>query len=60
MVIYLVKDKISHGEKYSGMILMEKLKEAKVEGIITYPGHPHEKYKNSTDYLIDRLKPKDK
>ena len=44
----------------SGMILMEKLKEAKVEGIITYPGHPHEKYKNSTDYLIDRLKPKDK
>ena len=40
----------------SGMILMEKLKDVKVEGIITYPGHPHEKYKNSTDYLIDRLK----
>ena len=41
-----------------GMILMEKLKEAKVEGILVYPGHPHEKYKNSTDYLIDRLKAK--
>lgn len=41
-----------------GMILMEKLKEAKVEGILVYPGHPHEKYRNSTDYLIDRLKSK--
>jgi acetyl esterase/lipase len=38
-----------------GMILMEKLKEAGVEGIMVYPGHSHEKYKNSADYLIDRL-----
>jgi acetyl esterase/lipase len=38
-----------------GMILMEKLKDAKVEGILVYPGHPHERYKNSADYLIDRL-----
>lgn len=41
-----------------GMILMEKLKEAKVEGILVYPGQTHEKYKNSADYLIDRLKAK--
>ncbi|MCZ2341532.1 MAG: alpha/beta hydrolase [Bacteroidales bacterium] len=39
-----------------GMILMEKLNEKKVEGILVYPGHSHEKYKNSTEYLIDRLK----
>ena len=38
-----------------GMILMEKLKATGVEGIIVYPGHPHEKYKTSADYLIDRL-----
>jgi acetyl esterase/lipase len=41
-----------------GMILMEKLKEAGVEGIIVYPGHAHEKYKTSSDYLIDRLQAK--
>lgn len=41
-----------------GMILMEKLKEKGVEGILVYPGHPHEKYKTSADYLIDRLKAK--
>jgi acetyl esterase/lipase len=39
-----------------GMILMEKLKAAGVEAILVYPGHPHEKYKTSADYLIDRLK----
>lgn len=39
-----------------GLILMEKLNEAKVEGIVAYPGKPHEKYKGSADYLIDRLK----
>jgi len=42
----------------AGMLLMERLNEAKVEGIITYPGHPHDKYKGSVDYLIDRLKAK--
>jgi acetyl esterase/lipase len=41
-----------------GLILKEKMDEAKVECIIVYPGHPNEKYKNSGDYLIDRLKAK--
>jgi acetyl esterase/lipase len=41
-----------------GMILMEKLKEVGAEGILVYPGQTHEKYKNSADYLIDRLKAK--
>jgi acetyl esterase/lipase len=40
-----------------GMILMEKLRAAGVDGILVYPGHPHEKYRTSADYLIDRLKP---
>ena len=39
-----------------GMMLMEKLDEAKVEGILSYPGHTHDKYKDTTAYLIDRLK----
>ncbi len=39
-----------------GLILMEKLKEAKVEVILVYPGVTHEKYKVSADFLIDRLK----
>ena len=38
-----------------GMILMEKLEAAKVEGILVYPGKPHPKYNTSPDYLIDRL-----
>lgn len=38
-----------------GMILMEKIKATGIEGIIVYPGHPHEKYRDSADYLIDRL-----
>jgi hypothetical protein len=41
-----------------GVILMEKLTEVGVEGILVYPGHPHPKYKSSADYLIDRLKAK--
>jgi acetyl esterase/lipase len=41
-----------------GMILMEKLKAAGVDAILVYPGQTHEKYKTSTDYLIDRLKAK--
>jgi acetyl esterase/lipase len=41
-----------------GMILMEKLKAAGVEAILVYPEHPHEMYKTSADYLIDRLKAK--
>lgn len=39
-----------------GLILKEKMDEAKIECIMVYPGHPHDKYKNSGDYLIDRLK----
>jgi acetyl esterase/lipase len=38
-----------------GMILIEKLKAAGVEGILVYPGQTHEKYKTSADFLIDRL-----
>jgi acetyl esterase/lipase len=41
-----------------GMILMEKLKAAKVEAILVYPGQTHDKYKVSADFLIDRLKAK--
>ena len=38
-----------------GAILMEKLNAVGVEGIFVQPGKPHEKYKNSQEYLIDRL-----
>jgi acetyl esterase/lipase len=41
-----------------GLILKEKLDEAKVECIIVYPGQAHDKYKTSADFLIDRLKAK--
>lgn len=49
------QDDPTHSALY-GMILLEVLKEKKVDGIIVYPGHPHDKYKTSADYLIDRLK----
>ncbi len=42
-----------------GMILLEKLKATGPEGILIYPGQPHEKYRNSVDYLIDRLTAKE-
>src|SRR6516225_10820788 len=38
-----------------GIKLAEKLKSEGMDVILVYPGHPHPKYKNSTDYLIDRL-----
>jgi acetyl esterase/lipase len=38
-----------------GLLLEQKLKEAGVEYILVYPGRPNEKYRTSTDYLIDRL-----
>ncbi len=41
-----------------GMILEEKLKTAKVECVLVYPGKTHEKYKVSADFLIERLKAK--
>jgi acetyl esterase/lipase len=39
-----------------GLKLAEKLKAAGVEVILIYPGQTHPEYKNSTQYLIDRLK----
>lgn len=38
-----------------GIKLEEKLKATGVDVILVYPGRPNEKYKNSADYLIDRL-----
>jgi acetyl esterase/lipase len=38
-----------------GMKLEEKLKAEGVDVILVFPGRPNEKYKNSTEYLIDRL-----
>ena len=38
-----------------GIKLEEKLKALGVDVVLVYPGRPHEKYKSSTDYLIDRL-----
>ena len=38
-----------------GIKLEEKLKATGVDVVLVYPGHPHEKYKSSTDYLLDRL-----
>lgn len=38
-----------------GIKLEEKLKAIGVDVILVYPGRPNEKYKTSTDYLIDRL-----
>jgi acetyl esterase/lipase len=38
-----------------GIKLEEKLKATGEEVILVYPGRPSEKYKNSSDYLIDRL-----
>ena len=39
-----------------GLKLEEKLKAVGVECILVYPGHPHPRYKNSSDFLIDRLR----
>jgi acetyl esterase/lipase len=38
-----------------GIKLLEKLKSVGVDAVLVYPGHPHPKYRNSTDYLIDHL-----
>jgi acetyl esterase/lipase len=38
-----------------GIKLEERLKAAGVDVVLVYPGRPNEKYKNSRDYLIDRL-----
>jgi acetyl esterase/lipase len=39
-----------------GLKLAEKLKAADIEVILIYPGQTHPQYKNSHDYLLDRLK----
>jgi acetyl esterase/lipase len=38
-----------------GIKLEEKLKALGVDVVLVYPGRPNDKYKSSTDYLIDRL-----
>jgi acetyl esterase/lipase len=38
-----------------GIKLAEKLKDVGVDVVLVYPGHPHEKYKSTADYLIDHL-----
>ena len=38
-----------------GVKLEERLKEVGVDVVLIHPGRTHEKYKSSTDYLIDRL-----
>jgi len=39
-----------------GLKLVEKLKSVGVEAILIYPGETHPMYKNSAQFLIDRLK----
>jgi acetyl esterase/lipase len=39
-----------------GIQLTEKLKSLGVDVVLVYPGHPNAMYKNSTDYLIQRLR----
>ncbi len=39
-----------------GLKLEERLKMIGVECILVYPGHPHAQYKNSAEFLIDRLR----
>ncbi len=38
-----------------GIKLAERLKAVNVDVVLVHPGQPHPQYKNSTDYLIDRL-----
>jgi acetyl esterase/lipase len=39
-----------------GVKLEERLKASGVDVVLVHPGQPHPKFKNSTTYLIDRLK----
>ena len=39
-----------------GMMLAEKLKTLNVDVVLSYTGHPHPRYKNSQEYLIERLR----
>ena len=38
-----------------GVKLAERLKATNLDVVFVHPGQPHEKYRNSTEYLIDRL-----
>ena len=38
-----------------GIKLEERLKAAGVDVVLVHPGQSNPKYKNSTEYLIDRL-----
>lgn len=38
-----------------GIKLTERLKAVNVDVVLVHPGQPHPQYRNSTDYLIDRL-----
>jgi hypothetical protein len=38
-----------------GIKLEERCKAAGMDVVLVYPGRPNAKYKNSTEYLIDRL-----
>jgi acetyl esterase/lipase len=38
-----------------GVKLADRLKAVNVDVVLVHPGRPHPQYKNSTDYLIDRL-----
>jgi len=39
-----------------GIKLAEKLKATGVEVVLAYPGHTDPRYKNSAEFLIERLK----
>jgi acetyl esterase/lipase len=39
-----------------GILLAEKLKAVGVDVVLVYPGHPNPQYRNSREYLIDRLR----
>jgi hypothetical protein len=39
-----------------GVKLVEKLEEAGVEGVLSYPGHQDEKYGSMVKFLIAKLK----
>jgi acetyl esterase/lipase len=39
-----------------GIQLAKKLEAVGVDVVLVYPGHPNPMYKNSTDYLLDRLR----
>ncbi|CAN5167795.1 alpha/beta hydrolase [soil metagenome] len=49
------QDDPTHSALY-GMILEEKVKAEHAKMVLVYPGHTHEKYKTSADYLMDVLK----